>query len=294
MTRAKDAPDRMVATFLWHRDTDTFTLGQWLVGRIYERRADLSPDGRHMIYFARDARWHSETGGSWTAVSRSPWLRALTLWAKGDCWQGGGLFVDNGRCWLNGCHRLLSDDSAFAFDAPYPTGGYGAECLGVYYPRLLRDGWTLAEPVRPADWIDRFEKPLTHGWTLVKLAHRPAQPPPGRGCYWDEHCLVRARSGTVSSSPCRDRYSGNACRQMALSSPSSSATSTATASRPGRLPTETVGGTCLVSQVGARSVPHYQFNARLTAATASITSRVAWFMRSTWLSTMTYRRPSPG
>ena len=64
-------PARMVATFLWDRDTDTFTLGQWLVGRIYERRADLSPDGRHMIYFARDAGWHSETGGSWTAVSRS-------------------------------------------------------------------------------------------------------------------------------------------------------------------------------------------------------------------------------
>jgi hypothetical protein len=194
-------PARMAATYLWNRDTDTFTLGQWLVGRIYERRADLSPDGRHMIYFARDARWHSETGGSWTAVSRSPWLRALTLWAKGDCWQGGGLFSGNARCWLNGCHRLLFDHSRFAFDAPYPAAGFGAECLSVYYPRLLRDGWTLAEPIRPADWIDRFEKPLAHGWTLVKLAHRSAHPPPGRGCYWDEHCLVQARSGVVLTYP---------------------------------------------------------------------------------------------
>ena len=81
-----------MASYLWDRATDTFALGQWLIGRIYERRADLSPDGRHMIYFARDARWQSETGGSWTAVSRAPWLRAVTLWAKGDCWQGGGLF----------------------------------------------------------------------------------------------------------------------------------------------------------------------------------------------------------
>jgi cytochrome bd-type quinol oxidase subunit 2 len=27
-------------------------VGQWLKGRIYERRSDLSPDGKHLIYFA--------------------------------------------------------------------------------------------------------------------------------------------------------------------------------------------------------------------------------------------------
>jgi integrase-like protein len=59
-------------------------------------------------------------------------------------------------------------------------------------PRLLRDGWKLAEPINPAGWIDRFEKPLAHGWTLVKVAHRSANPPPGRGCYWDVHLLLHA------------------------------------------------------------------------------------------------------
>ena len=147
-------------------------MGQWLLGRIYERRADLSPDGRHLIYFARDARWHSETGGSWTAVSRAPWLRAVTLWAKGDCWQGGGLFVDDRRYWLNGCHRsLLSDESHLSCISDPPSGGFGAECLERHYPRLLRDGWTLDEPIRRAGWIDRFQKPLAYDWTLVKLAH---------------------------------------------------------------------------------------------------------------------------
>ena len=50
--------------------------------------------------------------------------------------------------------------------------------MGVYYPRLLRDGWTLDEPIRRAGWIDRFEKPLAYDWMLVKLAHRSTNPPP--------------------------------------------------------------------------------------------------------------------
>ena len=40
-------PSGAVASFLWDRRDDSFALGQWLRGRIYERRADLSPDGRH-------------------------------------------------------------------------------------------------------------------------------------------------------------------------------------------------------------------------------------------------------
>jgi hypothetical protein len=70
-------------------------------GRIYERRCDLSPDGRHFIYFAMNERWQSETRGSWTAISRVPYLKAVSLFAKGDCWHGGGLFLSNRAFWLN-------------------------------------------------------------------------------------------------------------------------------------------------------------------------------------------------
>ena len=45
-------PAKQVCTVLWNRRTDEFTLGQWLKGRIYEDRCDLSPDGRYFIYFA--------------------------------------------------------------------------------------------------------------------------------------------------------------------------------------------------------------------------------------------------
>jgi hypothetical protein len=191
-------PSGAVASFLWDRRDDSFAIGQWLRGRIYERRADLSPDGRHMIYFAMDGRWSGEAGGAWTAVSRAPWLRAVALWAKGDCWQGGGLFLDDRRYWLNGCHRPLREDRRIVRAEDRPEGAFGGECLSVYYPRLLRDGWRLAAPVNPADWCDRFEKPLAHGWTLVKLAHRSAVHPVGRGCYWDEHLLSHAGGEVIA------------------------------------------------------------------------------------------------
>src|SRR3954469_17262682 len=82
-------PSQSVCTVLWDRKTDEFTLGQWMRGRIYERRCDLSPDGRHLVYFAMNGRWDAETKGAWTGVSRAPYLKAITLLAKGDCWNGG-------------------------------------------------------------------------------------------------------------------------------------------------------------------------------------------------------------
>src|SRR5437660_3721095 len=88
-------PAGQVCSLLWNRDTDKFELGQWLRGRIYERRADLSPDGKHLIYFAMNGKWSSETKGSWTAMSRAPWLKAEVLYVKGTTCTGVGRFTSN-------------------------------------------------------------------------------------------------------------------------------------------------------------------------------------------------------
>src|SRR5256885_597888 len=133
-------PAKSVCTILWNRATDKFKLGQWLRGRIYERRADISPDGRHLIYFAMNGKWSSEAKGSWTAISRAPYLKALTLFGKGDCWNGGGLFLSKSSYWLNDGygHFEMRDESRLERRDNYlPAGGVGGECLSVYYPRLL-------------------------------------------------------------------------------------------------------------------------------------------------------------
>lgn len=189
-------PSKNVCTFLWDRDNDTLSVGQWLNGRIYERRADISPDGQFLIYFAMNGKWDSETGGSWTAISRAPWLKAVTLYAKGDCWEGGGLFLSNKSFWLNDRYftpgRILLESQYPVRDKDYmPKKKFGAEDTGVYYPRLLRDGWVLIERHEYDKWnsVCIFEKTVNDHWVLRKIAHEQIGSPPGKGCYWDEHEL---------------------------------------------------------------------------------------------------------
>jgi hypothetical protein len=201
-------PSKRVATFSWDRASDAVQLGQWLKGRIYERRSDLSPDGRHLIYFAFSGKRRSETRGSWTALSRAPYLHALDLYAKGDCWEGGGLFPTSGSYWLN--DRYASDENILRANSGLtrdpnarPEQQFGAECTGVFYPRLLRDGWSLIERDRSQRWNTWtiFEKPLAKGWTLRKIAHEQVDAPPGKGCYWDQHELRNAKSGALIEQP---------------------------------------------------------------------------------------------
>lgn len=192
-------PSKHAAVIGWDRKTDTFTLGQWLRGRIYERRCDLSPDGEHLIYFAMNGQWKSKVRGSWTAISRAPYLKAVTLFAKGDCWNGGGLFRDNGHYWLNDgpyTHALLWEDRDLVrIDDASP--GSLSECPGVYYERLVRDGWTAGDWRRndSGGALVAFDKPISDRWLLRKYAHATSQRRVGRGCYFDTHELIDRRSG---------------------------------------------------------------------------------------------------
>lgn len=195
-------PSKSVAVIGWNRRTDEFQLGQWLRGRIYERRCDLSPDGKWFIYFAMNGRWQSESKGSWTAISRAPYLKAVIMLPKGDCWNGGGLFTSDHSYWLN--HgpgdATLADHPTLNRNTKWrPEEFYGGECPGVYYVRLQRDGWTLTRRRNESEWNDTtvFEKAVPGGWTLRKFAHEQVGAPPGKGCYWDEHELAHAATGTL-------------------------------------------------------------------------------------------------
>jgi hypothetical protein len=186
-------PAKAVCTIGWDRGRDTFQIGQWLRGRIYERRCDLSPDGVHAIYFAMNGKWSTPAKGAWTAISRAPHLKAIALFAKGDCWNGGGLFVDDKTYWLNNGygHAILEDTTEVTrAESPPHVPRFGGECPGVYFPRLMRDGWTMRDDLSLGAGTDVFEKPLWHGWTLRKFARAMIGAPPGKGVYFDEHELV--------------------------------------------------------------------------------------------------------
>src|ERR1051325_10992038 len=69
-------PSKLVELVMWDRRTDKFRPGPWFKGKIYADRSDISPDGRHLIYFAMaGVSWAvPETGGTWTAISVLPSL----------------------------------------------------------------------------------------------------------------------------------------------------------------------------------------------------------------------------
>ena len=161
-------PSKQVLLISWHTDSDRFYPGQWFKGRIYERRCDLSPKGEHLLYFA--ASWRRPYG-SWTAISRPPYLTALALWPKGDAWGGGGLYQGEHTILLD--HRAEEMVLAPEFTLPKkirvrPLGaqsGTGGE--GIDYALLQANGWQLVDygerikhPLKAKVWIEYLRPEL--------------------------------------------------------------------------------------------------------------------------------------
>lgn len=201
-------PSRCVCTIGWDRRTDHFKIAQWFRGRIYERRCDLSPDGKHLIYFAFKGTRSGSARSSWTAISRAPYLKAIAFWPKGDCWAGGGLFLDNRTFWRNRTAweeekpELAPAALREAPDFPFHES-YGGECPGVYYIRLQKNGWQLTGRSSQSKDHDMtvFVKPLPKGWLLEKTAHKMIDSPAGKGCYHDTHRLLHPDSGAILDYP---------------------------------------------------------------------------------------------
>ncbi|MFK7867915.1 MAG: hypothetical protein AB8B58_01615 [Roseobacter sp.] len=135
----RSGPSDMVSTLLWNREANTYTFGQWLTGRFYEHRCDLSPDGRHMIYCAGDGTRR------WTALSRAPWLTALKLLPHESASKGGGAFTATGALWVNGPSdqtRGFPDDLAAAPADAFPRAADGFHAGTLYVHQMIARGWT--------------------------------------------------------------------------------------------------------------------------------------------------------
>jgi hypothetical protein len=122
-------PNKQVRLLSWDLRSDRIEGGQWLKGRIYERRCDLNVDGSLLVYFA--AKFRGPVA-SWTAVSRPPLLTAVAFFPKGDCWGGGGLFDTDGSLALN--HRPDEPEDARL------SGALKSGRKAKRVPRYLREG----------------------------------------------------------------------------------------------------------------------------------------------------------
>lgn len=185
-------PSRQTAVISWNRRDDTFKVGQWLKGKIYHFRSDISPDGKHWIYFAM-----GKMGNTWTGVAKVPYFRASDFYVKGDSWNGGGLFLSDRKYWLNNNGVLLHEnrrkESALEVSNTYPghESGYG-ECPMIYFIRLKRDGWKeeSMKALTRNETIQTFSKRINHHWTMIKIFHMGSRNVTGKGVYYEEHRLV--------------------------------------------------------------------------------------------------------
>ena len=199
-------PTRQVATFNWNADTGKVTLGQWLRGKIYDHRVDISPDGEHFIYLAL-----GKHGKTWTAVSKTPWLKALDFYPWGSTWGGGGLFYDiksyglSGQCasedWRQNSGLTLIDiehiykSNLPALNRTKSNSGYESSAYGL---KLQRDGWTLHSTAKETgDHITRFAKPCGKKWLLVKLIGGKAKE--NQSAEHESHEIINIVSGEAKA-----------------------------------------------------------------------------------------------
>jgi hypothetical protein len=184
-------PGKVTGFFGWNRRTNEVTVGQWMKSKVYPFRADISPKGTYLIYFSLNGYWNSETKGAYTAVSRYPYLKALDLWPKGDAWHGGGLFVSEKEYVLNGFYidKPLHQSGKFKISGTMPPSPVlSGEDPGIYFPKLLRDGWEYTETREEGPGkIHRFVKAINRQLTLEKSFHVSLNSPPGKGVYYETH-----------------------------------------------------------------------------------------------------------
>ena len=138
-------PTKQVMLAAWDTRTDEIEEGQWLKGRLYERRCDLSPDGKLLIYFGGNQK---PPFGTWTAISKPPFLTALALWPKGDAWGGGGHFVTRARVRLNHWSNQMELADGFSIPKwlhiePFGFRSGSGEDNPIWFERLTRDGWKI-------------------------------------------------------------------------------------------------------------------------------------------------------
>jgi hypothetical protein len=160
-------PSNRAQLLSWDLTNDQFRKGQWFKGRVYEHHCDLSPSGRYLVYWAGN---HKAPYYHWTAVSRPPYLTAISLWPNNGS-IGGGLFDDESHLLLT----YLSKRKAYGNPLPNGlkveawTGDYEAPLGHITEARLVREGWSqtqqgifkhdqkiVEERKQFDDWFERF------------------------------------------------------------------------------------------------------------------------------------------
>ena len=197
-------PSKHTAVIGWDRETDHFSIGQWLNGKIYHHRSDISPDGKHWIYFAFYDRREIRTA---TVVAKVPYLKAIDFYLKDDAWNGGGIFLKNNTYWLNetqySSHSLQKKGGNLIVKKGKKIDeSVDGEDFGIYSFKLIRDGWKKINTIV----IERhhkvyFHKSIGKEMVLCKIFNATIDHPIGKGCYYEQHEIIDIKNERIWKFP---------------------------------------------------------------------------------------------
>lgn len=183
-------PGQWTQLVTWSTRSDSFERGQWLHGRLYERRCDLSPSGDKLIYFV--AKHHLQKvdpsyTNAWTAISRPPYFTALALWPNGGTtYHGGGLFADEEQVQVNALAHRFAGRERGQCAPPHPKHAPPARVHlsplrllsgdQLFVQRLVRDGWTQTSGPdvtrEQTDWRGGLRRELGTQRLEVEIGHQ--------------------------------------------------------------------------------------------------------------------------
>jgi hypothetical protein len=154
-------PSKHVCTIEWDLDHDTFKLGQWFKGRLYENQCDLSPNGKYLLHGSINYR--ELTGGyfSYLVLSYAPYLKALKLWKfEFDT----GAFTDSTHFFLmSRDKKQLFQTSPFR-ESKAPPPAIEPNAFEAW--KFQRDGWSPSDKskISTTSWCKKVD-----GWKLEML-----------------------------------------------------------------------------------------------------------------------------
>lgn len=176
-------PSRQVAVFNWDRSTDEFKLGQWLKGKIYSHRVDISPDGTHWIYLAL-----GRGGQTYTVVAKTPYLKAIDYHPWCGTWGGGGKFLSN-KAYILAGH---SSSQSRRLSGRFQVSEHNTIAPLGLFDRLQGQGWSY---MMNGDYTQKLNK----GWVLRK--HVGSGYHLGRSFESEWHTLSHKRLGLTLKRP---------------------------------------------------------------------------------------------
>ncbi|MXQ09298.1 hypothetical protein GQ651_15745 [Alphaproteobacteria bacterium GH1-50] len=164
----RQGPTRQFRLILWDRATDRFEDGQWLKQNVYVDRCDLSPDGRHFIFFALNGDWSGPGEGAYTVLSRPPYFTALALLPEGNTWGGGGRFLSNREYFAWGGKDIIG--RAEGMERLLVLGQEQGKELGIYSVKGKRRPYdvSLLEKFPPPSHTAALDRYDTQGGVLSR------------------------------------------------------------------------------------------------------------------------------